>query len=45
MGKKIVKKYAELIHQAQQATGRKKAVGLLYKAAKLKNKFESYEMM
>ena len=45
MGKKIVKKYAELIQQAQQATGRKKAVGLLHKAAKLKNKFDSYEMM
>ena len=45
MGKKIVKNYAELIHQAQQATGRKKAVGLFHKAAKLKNKFDSYEMM
>jgi len=45
MEKKIVKKYAELIHQAQQAIGRKEAVGLLYKAAKLKNKFDSYEMM
>ena len=45
MGKKIVKKYAELMHHAQQATGRKEAVGLLQKAAKLKNKFESYEMM
>ena len=38
MGKKIVKKYAELMHQAQQATGRKEAVGLLHKAANLKNK-------
>ena len=45
MGKKIVKKYAELIHRAQQATGRKEAVGLIHKAAKLKNKFEEYEMM
>jgi len=47
MQKKIVKKYAELMHQAQQATGRKEAVGLLllHKAAKLKNKFDSYEMM
>ena len=45
MGKKIVKKYAELIHQVQQATGRKEAVGLLHKAAKLKNKFDSCEMM
>ena len=45
MQKKIVKKYAELILQAQQATGRKEAVGLLHKAAKLKTKFDSYEMM
>ena len=34
MGKKIVKKYAELMHQGQQAIGRKKAVGLLHKTAK-----------
>ena len=45
MQKKIVKKYAELIHQAQQANGRKEAVGLIHKAAKLKTKFEEYEMM
>ena len=45
MEKKIVKKYAELMHQAKQATGRKEAVGLLHKAAKLKNKFDSNEMM
>ena len=45
MEKKIVKKYAELMHQAQQAAGRKEAVRLLHKAAKLKNKFDSYEMM
>ena len=45
MQKKIVKKYAELIHQAQQASGRKEAVGLIHKAAKLKSKFDSYEMM
>ena len=45
MEKKIVKKYAELLHQAQQAAGRKEAVGLLHKAAKLKNKFNSYEMI
>ena len=45
MKKKIVKKYAELIQQAQQATGRKEAVGLLHKAAKLKTKFDSYEMI
>ena len=45
MEKKIVKKYTELMHQAQQATGRKETIGLLHKAAKLKNKFDSYEMM
>ena len=45
MEKKIVKKYAELIYQVQQATGRKAAVGLIHKAAKLKTKYEEYEMM
>ena len=28
------------MHQAQQATGRKEAVGLIHKAAKLKTKFD-----
>ena len=42
MGKKIVKKYAKLMHSEKQATGRKEAVGLLHKAAKLKNKSDSY---
>jgi hypothetical protein len=45
MEKKIVKKYLKLMHQAQQATGRKEAIGLLHKAAKLKNKFGNYEMI
>ena len=45
MQKKIVKKYAELMDQVQHATGRKEAVGLIHKAAKLKTKFEEYEMM
>ena len=45
MERKIVKTYSELMHQAQQATGRKETVGLLHKAAKLKNKFDQYEMM
>ena len=45
MNKKTIKKYAELMNQAQQATGRKEAVGLIHKAAKLKNKFDQYEMM
>ena len=43
--KKLNIKYAELMRQAQQATGRKEAVGLIHKAAKLKTKFDSYEMM
>ena len=43
--KKLNKKYADLMRQAQQAKGRKEAVGLIHKAAKLKNKFEQYEMM
>ena len=45
MQKKIVKKYADLIQQAQKAAGRKEAVGLIHKAAKLKTKFDNYEMM
>ena len=45
MEKKIVKKYTELMYQAQQAVGRKEAVGLLHKAAKLKNKFDSCVMI
>ena len=43
MKKKIVKKYADLILQANNASGRKEAVGLIHKAAKLKTKFENYE--
>ena len=43
--KELNKRFAELMHQAQQATGRKEAVGLIHKAAKLKTKFENYEMM
>ena len=42
---KLNTKYAELMSQVQQATGRKEAVGLIHKAAKLKTKFDSYEMM
>ena len=45
MQKKIGKKYAELINQAQKATGRKEAVGLIHKAAKLKTKFGEFDMM
>ena len=39
------KKYAELILQANNASGRKEGVALIHKAAKLKNKFDRYEMM
>ena len=45
MQKKIVKKYVELIQEAQQASGRKEAVGLIHKAAKLRTKFSEYEMI
>ena len=45
MNKKTIKKYTDLMHQAQQATGRKEAVGLIHKAAKLKTKFDNYEMI
>ena len=45
MEKKIEKKYAKLMHQAQQASERKESVGLIHKAAKLKTKFDNYEMM
>ena len=38
--KKLNKKYADLLHQASKATGRKEAVGLLHKAAKLQTKFD-----
>ena len=45
MKKKIVKKYENLILQANNATGRKEAVALIHKAAKLNNKSDRYEMM
>ena len=38
--KKLNKKYAELLHQASIATGRKEVVGLLHKAAKLQTKLK-----
>ena len=38
--KKLNKKYAELLHKASIASGRKEAVGLLHKAAKLQTKFD-----
>jgi len=38
--KKLTKKYAELLHQASIANGRKEAVGLLHKAAKIQIKLD-----
>ena len=38
--KKTNKMYADLLHQASIATGRKEAVSLLHKAAKLQTKFD-----
>ncbi len=43
--KKTKQKISDLMRKAQQATGRKEAVGLIHKAAKLKSKFDQYEMM
>ena len=38
--KKISKSYAELLHKATKANGRKEVVSLLKKAAKLKSRLE-----
>ena len=38
--KKLNKKYADLLHKASIATGRKEAVSLLHNAAKLQNNFD-----
>ena len=38
--KKINKKYAEIMHQADHAVGRKEVVSLLKKAAMIKSKSE-----
>ena len=38
--KKLHKKYTDLLRQASLATGRKEAVGLLHKAAKLQTKLD-----
>ena len=42
--KNLNKKYADLIRQAEKATGRKEAVGLIHEA-KLKTKFDQFEIM
>ncbi len=45
MKKKIAKKYAELIFQANNSTGRKETVALIKQATKLKNKLDQFEMI
>ena len=45
MEKKIAKKYADLIVQANNSTGRKEALSLIKQATKLKTKLDQYEMM
>jgi len=44
-GKKIAKKYADLIVQANNSSGRKEALSLIKQATKLKTKLDQYEMM
>ena len=38
--KRLNKIYADLLHQASVATGRKEAIALLHKASKLQTKFD-----
>ena len=45
MEKKIAKKYADLIVQANNSAGRKEAVSLIKQATKLKNKLDQYQMV
>ena len=45
MGKKIAKKYADLLIQANNSTGRKESLSLIKQATKLKIKLDQYEMM
>ena len=45
MEKKIVKKYANLIIQANNSTGRKEALSLIKQATKIKTKLDKSEMM
>ena len=40
-----IKKYADLIVQANNSTGRKEALSLIKQATKLKTKLDQYEMM
>ena len=43
MEKKIAKKYADLIVQVNNSTGRKEALSLIKHATKLKTKLDQYE--
>ena len=45
MEKKIPKKYADLIVEANNSNGRKEALSLIKQATKLKTKLDLYEMM
>ena len=45
MEKKIAKKYADLIGQANNSIGRKEALSFIKQAIKLKTKLDHYEMM
>ena len=45
MEKKIAKKYADLIIQANKSTGIKEAWSLIKQATKLKTKLDQYEMI
>ena len=39
-----ISSYAEIMHQVEKAKGRKEAVGLIHKAAKLKCKLDSKKL-
>ena len=45
MEKKIAKKYAELIVEANNSIGRKEALSLIKQATKLKTKLDQYEII
>ena len=45
MEKKIAKKYADLIVQANNSTGRKESLSLIKQATKLKTKLDQFETM
>ncbi len=45
MEKKIAKKYADLLVEADKSTGRKETLSLIKQATKLKIKLDQYEMI